>query len=348
MRSDRIQRRQPIRSPAHDDHDSDEEHDSEPEYSDHSMMRRSWCRSDHLDSSRDSQPSANSSMRTESYVYERTVKLSSTSQLNSSTEFEASRNLSKLRNTSVSVAAAPPAAKPTNSNTVLWTVIGLVAVIVAAGAYAWLLTGSGRPKQQCTEFDELRKQFPNQDSIMWKSFRKGVEDVLNNVPQRPSTFLLAYHDPTTSDRLMEQILNATAHCMHASDTLKLDGNEIGGRSAAAQSHGDIIAMYERPLKATGIMYVADIGRIAMPTAQMFHVICDTVTPLVARAVIFLTLHIERYERNMAPRHLLRLVEEELERNWHANATDSNENILEALIARVTDQLFLVHPEKRLL
>lgn len=343
LRSDRIQRRQPIRSPAHDEYDSDEEHDSELEYSDHSMMQRSWRHSDHLDSSRDSPTSANSSMRTETHVYERSVKLSSTSQLNMSTELEASRNLSKLRNTS-STSATP--AKPTN--TVLWTVVGLVAVIVAAGAYAWLSPGSGRPKQQCAEFDELRKQFPNQDAIMWRSLRKGVEDVLNNVPQRPSTFLLAYHDPATSDRLMEQILTATAHCMRTGDTLKLDGNEIGGRSAAAHTHGDIIAMYERPLKATGIMYVADISRIAMPTAQMFHVICDTVTPLVARAVIFLTLHIERYERNMAPRHLLRLVEEELERNWHANATDSNENILEALIARVTDQLFLVHPEKRLL
>lgn len=307
------------------------------------MLQRSWPHSDHLNSSHDSPRSLNSSKHTETRLYQRQVKWSNTSQLNSSTEFEASRNFSTISNTSTSTSAE----KPKNSAVVVWVIFVLIGIAVAAAVALRLSAARRQPMHQCLEFDELRKEFSNQDALMWKSLRKGVEGVLNDVPQRPSTFLMAYNDAVTSDRLMEKILNATVHCMHASDPLKLDGNAIG-RSTTAPSHGDIITMYERPLKDAGIMFVANIGRITMPTAQMFHVICDTFTPLVARAVIFLTLHVDRYERNMAPSGLLRLVEAELERNWHANATDSNENILEALIARVTDQVFLLHPEQRLL
>lgn len=220
-----------------------------------------------------------------------------------------------------------------------YILIVLIVLGVIVGGYAIfinlpILIAS---KQHCVEFDELAKQFTNQEPMLWKSLRKGVESVLNEKPQRPSIFLLAYNDLRTSEWLMENILNATATCMQSKNPIKLDGNSVVG------NHGDLIDKYKDQCKNSGIMYISNINRIKMPAAQMFHVFCDTIEPLVERAVIYLTIHIEQYERNIRPNQLTRLVETDLERYWH----DTDANTLEALIARVTDQVFLLHPEKRL-
>lgn len=281
------------------------------------------------------------------------TRLSHDSQrLDSSTEFETSTNLSKIGNASKTLNSSLNPKPTSNGNGKILMVIILLAVIgIGYAAYTNIVAGRAvHEKYRCIEFMELSEQFPNQDGVMWKSIRRGVEGVLNDVPQRPSTFLLAYNDPTTSNAIMEKILNATVHCMHSNNSpLKLDGNAIAGESTAMVNHGDIIDMYEVPLKNAGVMYVSNINQISMPAAQMFHVFCDTITPLVARAVIFLTIYIDEYERNIGAKKLLGIVEKDLKRHWVANASGSNlENTLEALIVRVTDQVFLLHPEKRLL
>lgn len=340
------------------------------DHSDYATTRKTRHQKDHLDSSVDSVERMLISEKKVTYSYHRTSKNASrinqsersdetfsdqenewngdhdTSGPNQSSFLNKSagdrQNTSDKENASFNYAARKSmktrtAEAPAKNDHLLMV---LIVLGVIAGGYAIFINLKPRlvaPKQHCVEFDELAKQFMNQDPKLWKSLRKGVESVLNEKPQRPSIFLLAYNDLSTSDWLMENILNATATCMQSTNPIKLDGNSIVG------NHGDLIDKYKDQCKHSGIMFISNINRISMPAAQMFHVFCDTIEPLVERAVIYLTIHIEQYEPNIRPNQLTRLIESDLERYWH----NTDANTLEALIARVTDQVFLLHPEKRL-
>lgn len=347
--------------------EDDKNMDFSSEHEDYSTTRRSRPKNDHLNSTADSvERLLVTEKKTVSYSYHRSSKNSSrinqsdrsdgafsdeenewngddSSRQNHSSFLNNSFDrASNKENASFSYDARKLPKKRTEEAPAKndYVVMVLVVLGVIFGGYAIFVNLKPRMiahKQHCVEFDELAKQFTHQDPKLWKSLRKGVEGVLNDEPQRPSIFLLAYNDLSTSEQLMENILNATATCMQSSNPIRLDGNSVVG------NHGDLIAKYKDQCKSSGIMYISNIDRITMPAAQMFHVFCDTIEPLVERAVIFLTIHIQQYERNIRPNQLSRLIETDLERYWH----DTDANTLEALIARVTDQVFLLHPEQRL-
>lgn len=75
-------------------------------------------------------------------------------------------------------------------------------------------------------------------------------------------------------------------------------------------------------------------QISAIVAQAFHTICDTVTPLVARSVIIFTMHIDPIPQSA---HLLQVVEKQLQSDWAA----LDMNLLQPLLARVTDQVLLL-------
>lgn len=200
-----------------------------------------------------------------------------------------------------------------------------------------------QPKFQCPRFKELQKQFTHQDGLLWKSLAIGIENVLNQTPAQPSVFLLAYNDLKSSETVMANILNATANCMQSQNPIKLDGRSFATELMLID-YGVIIETYRQQLESEGIMYVADLDETPAKAAQAFHTICDTITPFVERSVIFFTLRVDQYHKNMPPKQVHELVEAKLEHNWD----EINRDTLKALIGRVTDQVFLLHSENDVL
>lgn len=198
------------------------------------------------------------------------------------------------------------------------------------------------PRIDCPQFKELTKHFTNQDLVLWKSLKVGIENVLNGTPAKPSIFLLAYNDLKTTRNVMKKILNATAECMQSKNPILLDGKSFA-TDEMIHDYGEFIAKYKGRLENNGILYVSDLNKTPSEVAQVFHTICDTITPLVNRAVIFFTIYIEQLNQDIEPKELLHVVEENLKHNWH-KGNKITEDTLSALIARVTDQVFLLRSE----
>lgn len=204
-----------------------------------------------------------------------------------------------------------------------------------------LLTAPKEPIS-CPQFRELTKHFLHQDMMLWKSLKVGIENVLNENPAKPSVFLLAYTDLDTTQNLMANILNATANCMQTTRPIQLNGATFA-TAEMIKDYGEIIAKYRDQLKREKILYVSDVNETPAAAAQVFHTICDTVEPLVDKAVIFFTVYLEPDNHEQSPASVLHKVEKVLETNWLNKAV--SENTLKALIGRVTDQVFLLRSEK---
>lgn len=232
------------------------------------------------------------------------------------------------------------------TNSAMWKfLLALMAgTVIVCGLIFGPLTYSVPPKERisCPQFKELTKHFLHQDMLLWKSLKIGIENVLNKNPAKPSVFLLAYSDIDTTQNLMANILNATANCMQTTRPIELNGATFA-TAEMIKDYGEIIAKYRDQLKQEKIMYVSDVNKTPAAAAQVFHTICDTIEPLVDKAVIFFTVYLEpdNYEPN--PASVLHKVEKVLETNWLNEAV--SENSLKALIGRVTDQVFLLRSEK---
>lgn len=237
--------------------------------------------------------------------------------------------------------------KPTasnNSNAMKAIGLAIILIVLAIIFNIWNPTETTiTPKIVCSQFKELPKHFSSQDINLWKSLKIGIEKMLNSNPTSPSIFLLAYDDIETAQNVMKMVLEATASCMNSTNPIQLDGRTFV-TDAMLEDYGNIIAEYKEQLENDGIMYVSDLNQMPIKAAQVFHTICDTITPLVKRAVIFFTVRLNRNERNLSPRAISELVESELKTNWFRDSKIS-EDTLNALIARVTDQVFLLKSEK---
>lgn len=237
---------------------------------------------------------------------------------------------------------------PSKEDDTNWTQIVSIVVIILVGI--WFVSSKFMPEEvalpikvSCPQFRELTNHFNSQDMILWKSLKVGIEGVLNNKPTTPSVFLLAYSDPDTVNRVMKEVLAATSSCMNSSNPIQLDGRTFVTQDMIAD-YGIIIDKYRDQLTHEGIMYVSDFNEVPAEAAQVFHTICDTITPLVHRAVIFLTVRVDQTDKDLSSRKLSELIEHELITNWYKNKKVSRDT-LQALIGRVTDQLFLLQTEK---
>lgn len=226
-----------------------------------------------------------------------------------------------------------------------WSLVFIVLIIVS-GLFVWYIAKSQNTNQtkriECPQFRELSKDFINQDIRLWKSLKSNIEDVVNQTPDQPGVFLLAYNDVQTSKIIMTKILNATANCMKSKHPIKLEGGSFV-TDVMIKDYGEIIIAYRKQLESEGIMYVEDIQKVPAQAAQAFHTICDTITPLVKKSVIFFTMYVNEYDVKMTSKELHRVVETELETKW----IDIDHNTLGALIGRVTDQVFFLRPENSL-
>lgn len=278
----------------------------------------------------------------------------STSARNTSThsydQFEFERSTYSTKSENISHTSQPLCYRTEKNDklTQIWPVAATVLVLSLLIIYyiIWPTTSTSPMLYDCPQFKELTKQFGKQDKLLFKSLKAGIESVLNNRPPNPSVFLLAYSDMESAKRLMEEIVRATANCMNSNRPIELDGKSFATEEMTGD-YGVIIDRYRGQLEENGIMYVADLNRVPFEAAQAFHTICDTVTPLVHRAVIFFTIKLYESESNITAKKLSEMVENELQKNWRQD--DKIEvDTLKALIGRVTDQVFLLKTENWIL
>lgn len=236
---------------------------------------------------------------------------------------------------SAEVTPLQASAKSENSNKSIYWTISIAMFVVCILWFGSRLLSS---KHECPQFKMLAKQYAHQDQRLWKSLRINIENVLNQTPEQPSVFLLAYNDRATVEHIMADIINATAQCMHSNDPIRLNGGTFAN-AEMLNDYGVIIQAYRERLENQGIMYVADLHETPAAAAQAFHTICDTITPLVQKSVIFFTLYVEEAVA-ATPKQIHNLVEAKLYHNWNAIKKDT----LHALIGRVTDQVFFLHSE----
>lgn len=226
-----------------------------------------------------------------------------------------------------------------SSNPLIYIIAG-VSLLIAI----WLGFCQTPAKQlanvECLQFKELSKQFPHQNSDLWKALKVSTENVINGLPPRPAVFLIAHNSIQTSNVILPKILNATASCMQVQNPISLNGGSLASPEMQ-KDYGEFIAMYEGLLKREKILFISDVNRIPSTTAEAFHTICDTVTPLVEQSIIIFTMKIDQFDdRTMEYDSLSKMVETELRENWKYVKA----NALQALITRVTDQIIWLRSE----
>ncbi|KAJ6633079.1 hypothetical protein Bhyg_16615 [Pseudolycoriella hygida] len=231
--------------------------------------------------------------------------------------------------------------KEPNSNFGVYTVAILLMVIVAVAVFyipslrREVLAVSREPIQ-CS-FDETGKMFPNQDEMLWKSLKSGVEGVLNNIPTKPSIFLFAYEDAKTVHKITQSIVQRTIQCMDSkANAVELNPGDLSYNEMKVD-YGVVIAKYKNQLSKSGIMLINDLNKVPSDVARAFHALCDVHNPLVDRSIIFLTMQFAQSNVNANP---LTIVEHYLRSNW----SELNSSILDPLITRVTDEVFVLKNE----
>lgn len=190
------------------------------------------------------------------------------------------------------------------------------------------------PEINCVQFKELANEFNQIDLNIWKSLKIGIENVFKKSPPQPTIFLMAYNDPKITQLLMPKILNATAQCLGGKKPITLKGESFA-TDEMKRDYGEFIHKYRSQLEKEKILFISDLNKTPVETAPAFHSICDTITPLVKQAVIFFTVHLDTNDDYMSHKQVVGLVERELTEKWKNAKSD----ILNALIARVTDQIF---------
>ncbi|XP_069700545.1 uncharacterized protein TORIP isoform X2 [Periplaneta americana] len=203
---------------------------------------------------------------------------------------------------------------------------------------------SEREENLATEIKLIRDEFPSQLKNIWFEFSAGIQKVQEN-PNRPSVFLLLHEtDGETPVCLAQKIANIATQFLNADkpDPLVLDGKDLENNKTLAEDYGTLIEENRLEVEERRTMVVKNLHKVPAVVAQSFHSFCDTVTPLVDRAVYLFTMKTrEDYQSVNNPTEL---AEKELTRLWKKHLS---EDILAPLVVRITDTVMFVMPESNL-
>lgn len=153
----------------------------------------------------------------------------------------------------------PPRTETNSSNrSLVWSVgtgMGICVLIIAIVLY--VLPTSKPEVPQCS-FDSLKTEFPNEDDMLWKSFRLSVKSVLDEKKQ--SVLLLAYSGTKPPNRLIDAIVNMTVQCMSGEDAIKLDYRDFASKEIITD-YGVVVSKYREPLQEHGVMLINDVNKV---------------------------------------------------------------------------------------
>jgi hypothetical protein len=231
---------------------------------------------------------------------------------------------------------SPRPATEGNWTTYVVVAIGIVFIVLAV-FLSKIPNGSSNPPtstiKKCDGFFKLSTNYPSYGQDVFLSLKFGVEDLLNKDPCRPSVFLFVHDGEIRS--FINQVVAETVKCLQTAGPILLSSQDFKNPEMK-QDYGSALAKYKEPLEESSILVVYDLDDVPGVAAQAFHTICDTYNPLVEKAIILLTLRVTKNQIN-ATENANEIAEMKLKQGWVDLADDK----LEPLIARVTDQVFVL-------
>ncbi|XP_055911909.1 uncharacterized protein LOC129945950 [Eupeodes corollae] len=185
--------------------------------------------------------------------------------------------------------------------------------------------------RECS-FDKLKAKYPKESDKLWMHLKYGNEYILNNEGDEPAVFLFLHHAKRIADKLVDEIARTSADCYGSPPAIKkVDLNT----REAIEDYGHIIASYKKTVKEGNVILIVNLNEIPGEAAKALHSICDSVTPLVKKVIILLTLTTKQHN---ADQNVIETAENELKKLWQGKM---KANELDPIITRVTDQVFLL-------
>ncbi|KAH8373315.1 hypothetical protein KR009_000617, partial [Drosophila setifemur] len=179
-------------------------------------------------------------------------------------------------------------------------------------------------------FEGLRDRRPTQPNKVWNALQKGIEGLLNKEATRPSVFLFLHHDIALK-KLIDDIVAEASGCFGGPNQLIQMSKEDFG--SGPDDHGLAIERFKEKIKdGRKVFIIVNLNDIAPNKARALHTICDTYSPLLKDALIFLTL---RTLKTSDVTNSVQLATDTLYNLWGKELKDFE---LDPLITRVTDQV----------
>jgi hypothetical protein len=144
--------------------------------------------------------------------------------------------------------------------------------------------------------------------------------------------------------LAQKIGNISTHFLDAVKLhpLFIEGADLEHNETLAEDYGILLEEYRPKVEEQRTVIVNNLHKIPGTVAQSFHSFCDTETPAVDKAVYFFTMKASGVTSNRD--NPTAVAEEELRKLW---SDKLDEDILNPLITRITDQTMMIKPEKNL-
>ncbi|KAM7357521.1 torsin interacting protein [Cochliomyia hominivorax] len=249
------------------------------------------------------------------------------------------RKLSPVRDSPIPGYAARKARKPSleeieNEEEKSYVVhLALFLGILAIGAYlAW---PDNVPQIKSCSFDSLQKSYPQQEPRLWRSLKVGIEMILNKRTPKPVIYLFAHHGDELDFQLIKNIALRSSSCFgQQMIPVKIENNDFISAPGREDDYGHVIEKYKAKIKQGNVILIANLNEIPAKAARALHSICDTHSPIAKDVVIFLTLTINENKEGSA----VKKAEDTLKELWESELAY---NELDALITRVTDQVFVL-------
>jgi len=193
--------------------------------------------------------------------------------------------------------------------------------------------------------EQFREEFPSQLEHIWGAFSAGIKETTQGEPTKPSVFMLLYEtEERTAICLAQKIGNMSTYVLEGDKSnplLIIDGADLEHNETLAKDYGRLLEEYRPKVEEQRAMIINNLHKIPGTVAQFFHSLCDTVTPAVDKAVYLFTMKASGVSNRHNPTEV---AEEELRMLW---SDELDEDILNPLIARITDMTMMIRPEKNM-
>lgn len=207
--------------------------------------------------------------------------------------------------------------------------LGIIAVIIAILSQVKLPLNNS----ETITISNLRERFPLQPRETLENIETIIDDVLKIEPIHPAVFLFIYKDDKTHDDFTNEVSKYASLKLNVNNPhIVLDENEYHSQNVK-NDFGYLIYKYKPKLEISRVMIIKNLHNMSGKTAQALHSFCDEITPLVDRAVYFLTLKVHSFTGSD-----VHIAEQKLNEYW----ADLESDILAPLITRVTSTVIKIY------
>lgn len=191
-------------------------------------------------------------------------------------------------------------------------------------------------RPSCEHFLELQSKYPNTDDMLWPTLIVSVDRAINDNPGEPGTFIFLYNSSSVGQSLLDDVTRIAIECFGSGGAIWHTSNDFE-TAEIAQDYGSPVDLYREKLTTQKVLVVQELDRVPPPAAQVFFTICDSIEPLVHRAVIFFTIDVSGQPRQ-ANQSATAVAEGILKGLWR---DELHPDVLDPLLVRLTENVFRI-------